>query len=257
MQSDAEKVDYTLHYKTWHTTTEAHKAYMSHFYKSAFYGDLDLLKKRMEKSESELRILDFGCGMGFFLNFLKNAGYQNLAGFELDSGQAEAGRQLGLKVDQNDSPSAWLKCCTDKFDAIFAIDVLEHVPPEELQSTLVAMRRLLTKGGVLIATVPNANASSAGRWRYIDWTHKVSFTEHSLAHVLRLSGFEVEGVFPSEIVRFYRTPQGFIRRWSERTILKIARLIRRLELIGEFGWDEGPAIPLTTSIKVRAWSSSK
>ncbi|NBW82018.1 class I SAM-dependent methyltransferase [bacterium] len=257
MKSDDEKVDYTLHYETWHTTTEAHRAYMSHFYKSVFFDDLDLVKKRLGKSESELRVLDFGCGMGLFLNFLRSIGYQNLAGFELDIGQAEAGRKIGLKVDQNDSPQAWLGACSERFDAIFAIDVLEHVPPEDLQSTLVAMRRLLTKGGVLIATVPNANSTSAGRWRYIDWTHRLSFTEHSLAHVLRLSGFDVEGVFPSEIVRFYKARQGFVRRWSERFILKIVRLVRRLEFIGEFGWDEGLEIPLTTNIKVRAWSPAK
>ncbi|MEN9827225.1 MAG: hypothetical protein RI953_2970, partial [Pseudomonadota bacterium] len=32
MKSDDEKIDYTLHYKTWHTNSEAHRAYMSEFY---------------------------------------------------------------------------------------------------------------------------------------------------------------------------------------------------------------------------------
>jgi cyclopropane fatty-acyl-phospholipid synthase-like methyltransferase len=230
---------------------------MSEFYRSVFSDDLDVVKKRTGKSESDLRVLDLGCGMGLFLNFLRSSGYRNVSGFELDAGQAEAGRSLGLNVDQSNSTLTWLDSCSDRFDAIFAIDVLEHVHPEELQSILVAMRRLLTKGGVLIATVPNANSTSAGRWRYIDWTHRLSFTEHSLAHILRLSGFEVEGIFPSEIVRLYKNRQGFIRRWSERVILKIVRAIRRLEFIGEFGWDEGLEIPLTTNIKVRAWSTSK
>lgn len=252
MTTNEDKVDYTLHYETWHTVSDAHKAYMSAFYNSVFEGDIREILSRLRKTTAETKVLDFGCGMGLFLNYLRASGFTHVSGFELDEGQAHCARSMGLSVAQNADPMAWLAQCDAKFDIIFAIDVLEHVPVDQLQKTLTLMRNLLTPQGFLVATVPNANSTLAGRWRYIDWTHRTSFTEHSLSHVFKLSGFDVERVVPSEIVRFYKNPQGFVRRFSEGLILKFVRLFRRLELIGEFGWDEGLEIPITTNIRIFA-----
>ncbi|MEY3901877.1 MAG: hypothetical protein RL189_1183 [Pseudomonadota bacterium] len=252
MHDSEHTMDYTLHYETWHTMSDEHKRYMSAFYQDSFAADLAAIGKDLAIKPENLKILDFGCGMGLFLNYLNQSGCRHIRGYEIDRGQAHAARKMGLHVEHNDDPLAWLKNCNETFEVIFAIDVLEHVPPEHLGQTLAAMRALLKPNGKLVATVPNANATMAGRWRYIDWTHRVSFTEHSLSHIVRLSGFSVESVVPSEIVRFYKKPQGMLRRVSEKMILRWVRFWRRLEVIGEFGWDEGLEIPLATNIKIIA-----
>jgi len=257
MQADGLTTDYTLHYATWHTHDERHQTEMNRFYSSVFSRDLEFVQRHLDKSASQLEVLDFGCGMGFFLNYLKSVGVSSVQGFELDAGQASAARKVGLNVDQTDNPLQWLKNCNKKFDLIFSLDVLEHISPDSVQEFLVAIRSCLTEDGIFIATVPNANSTCAGRWRYIDWTHRMSFTEHSLSHVMKLGGFQVESISPSEIFRHYTKTQSRLKRASERLILKVVRSWRRLELIGEFGWDEGTEIPITTNIKVRAFRHNR
>lgn len=253
MQTKDQNIDYTLHYATWHKNDDHHQVEMNRFYSGVFLSDLEMAQRRLQRPIEEISILDFGCGMGFFLNYLRNQGFKNVQGFELDAGQASAAHQTGLNVEQSNSPLSWLKQINKKFDLIFSLDVLEHISAESVQEFLVAIRNCLAEDGIFIATVPNANSTCAGRWRYIDWTHRTSFTEHSLAHVLKLGGFQVESIAPSEIFRHYTKPQSRLRQASERLILKVVRGWRRLELIGEFGWDEGMDIPITTNIKVLAF----
>lgn len=252
MQNIENQNNYTLHYKTWHSNTDEHKQDMSAFYEKIFGKDLLKISKSLKKKPQELRILDFGCGMGFFLNSLRDKGYESLKGYELDKAQAQTAREMGFDVEQSDDPLEWLKNCNSNYDVIFSIDVLEHIQVEYLQQTLEGMKNIISKNGALVATVPNANATMSARWRYIDWTHKVSFTEHSLSHIVRSSGFNVESIVPSEIIRFYKKPRRNIHRLTELLMLKFARGLRRIEVIGEFGWDEGIEIPLTTNIKIIA-----
>ncbi len=253
MQANGRTTDYTLHYATWHRHDDRHQAEMNRFYSSVFSKDLEHAQRWLKKPAAQIKALDFGCGMGFFLNYLQSVGFASVHGFELDAGQADAARAVGLSIDQSDNSLQWLKQCTKKFDLIFSLDVLEHISPDSVQEFLVAIRNCLTDDGIFIATVPNANSTCAGRWRYIDWTHRMSFTEHSLSHVMKLGGFHVESISPSEIFRYYTKPKSRMRQASEHLILKVVRSWRRLELIGEFGWDEGIDIPITTNIKVRAF----
>jgi hypothetical protein len=72
---------------------------------------------------------------------------------------------------------------------VLLLDVLEHVPVPQQIAFLRAIHGSLVKGGQLIVQVPNANSMLAARWRYNDFTHHSSFTEHSLYFVLKVSGF--------------------------------------------------------------------
>lgn len=245
--------DYTVHYAQWHDTSAAHRNYMSKFYRSAIEQDLKEAATRLGRPLGELKVLDFGCGMGLLLNFCRDLGLTNLCGFEIDENQAKIARELNLRIEDSKTPSSWLSQCTEKFDVILAIDVIEHIGEEHASETVMAMRNLLVDSGTLIVTVPNANSSVAARWRYIDLTHRTSFTEHSLRHLLLSSGFSAVTVKESEIVRFYGERRSLFERVSERLFCKLFRSFRRLELIGEFGWHEGATIPITVNIKAVSW----
>ena len=247
-----EDVSYTAHYETWHNRSQEHLRTMLQFYARTFDSDLRAIAAALGKPLVDLRLLDFGCGMGLFLHYCQTQGVRSLTGFELDEGQASYGRGLGLNVEQSPDPLAWLEAHKDEYDVIFSIDVLEHVPTDHLPRTLRCLRGLLGAQGRFVATVPNGNAALAGRWRYIDWTHRTSFSEHSLTHVLRMAGFQDPVVSESEVARFYRGEPGVLKKASEAAILKVVRFVRTLQYVGELGWDEGLAIPLTTNIKVIA-----
>ena len=137
MNADGLTTDYTLHYATWHKHDERHQAEMNRFYSSVFSNDLEFVRRHVEKSRDQIKVLDFGCCMGFFLNYLKSVGVSSIQGFELDVGQANAARTVGLNVDQTDNPLQWLKQCDKKFDLIFSLDVLENISPDSVQEFLV------------------------------------------------------------------------------------------------------------------------
>jgi hypothetical protein len=99
-----------------------------------------------------------------------------------------------------------------------------------------------------VLTVPNANASLGMRWRYNDWTHTASFTEHSLDFVLFNAGFRKINVSPAEFVRrpkWYFLPIGGARHWWAFCFF---RLFRRLEMMAELGPEQGRQVPLSLNL---------
>jgi 2-polyprenyl-3-methyl-5-hydroxy-6-metoxy-1,4-benzoquinol methylase len=130
--------------------------------------------------------------------------------------------------------------------------VLEHVPKCHQRSLLVAISKAMNPNGTLFLTVPNADSSIASRWRYIDWTHEMSFTEASLAHLVRTSGLKVLQTGGASI---YKVPTKKFRLfWNSFSLLcKLAsRTIRRIELIGELGPTEGLQICIDVNLSLQA-----
>jgi 2-polyprenyl-3-methyl-5-hydroxy-6-metoxy-1,4-benzoquinol methylase len=89
--------------------------------------------------QREHAVLDFGCGGGAFVKFLRNKGYTNVQGFD------EYSETFGDK-----------RVLDARYDMILTQDVLEHVAePWDLLHTLQGL--LAPSGRVAIGT-PNANA---------------------------------------------------------------------------------------------------
>jgi SAM-dependent methyltransferase len=140
--------------------------------------------------DKTLSILDIGCGYGFALRALRMSGYTNIMGVEVSEEQAERSRRAGFHVEVCPDTIEWLHKRDNLYSVIILFDVLEHVPVPEQIDFLRAIHRSLRANGRLILTVPNANSVLASRWRYIDYTHHSSFTEHSLFFVLKNAGFD-------------------------------------------------------------------
>ena len=81
------------------------------------------------------------------------------------------------------------QCPAESVDAIFALNILEHLTKDDLVAVLDHSRRVLKKGGQLIAMVPNATSSYGMMTRYWDITHLQAFTPSSVRQLMRLSGF--------------------------------------------------------------------
>ena len=97
------------------------------------------------------RMLDVGCGFGFGLDI--GARVFGWSGIGLDpSIAADRGRaELGLDIRPGTLDAAFAP--DERFDVIFASEVLEHVP--DPRDFLTAVRRRLTDRGVFLMTTPD------------------------------------------------------------------------------------------------------
>jgi SAM-dependent methyltransferase len=130
------------------------------FFEKVFHTNRIDTLLRLITSELEIgqdaRMLDVGCNTGPLLIPLRERGY-NVFGIDIspdDVRQAE--RYLQASAVPCDrllaADGTRLPLRDDAFDVILLVDILEHTDyPEQIVSEV---RRLLTPGGVVIATVP-------------------------------------------------------------------------------------------------------
>jgi len=164
----------------------------------------------------DARILEIGCGKGYFLKVLLDRGYSDLHGIDLSGTDVDWARTVfDLRSVCVAGAVPFLSGRAGGFDAIFAKDVLEHVPREDVGPFLEAARNALAPGGMAVFQVPNMDWAMSSHERYMDWTHESGFTRESLAQVMRMYFSEVEVVKVRYI--FPRTPRerlsaGLVRR---------------------------------------------
>jgi SAM-dependent methyltransferase len=146
---------------------------------------------RMEKQQG--RVLDVGCGAGYFVREAIKAGYA-AEGVEFSPEAAEFGRRhWNLPITVGDAQG--LGYPDDAFDAVTLWHVLEHLShPAEMLGTV---HRLLRDDGVLILAVPNFASLQArvfkARWYHLEVPrHLYHFDPASLRALLARKGFRVE-----------------------------------------------------------------
>lgn len=146
-------------------------------------GDM-ALKRRARRIIEELnpqdgdKILDVGCGDGFYLYLLSNLGPKlDLVGVDNDKGALRsAERNLEgkkIKLVQGDLTKK-LPFKTDSFDKVVMSEVVEHLS-DDIRG-LREVKRVLTKGGTLVLSVPNANYPFF--WDPINWILEDLFSTH-------------------------------------------------------------------------------
>ena len=145
--------------------------------------------KKFLPLNKDARILDVGCGMGQFLYFLKSQGYTNFFGIDISEQQVNF-------VKENISGSvvvadafAFLKE-NGSFQLIVVNDIIEHIPKEKVIEFLHLIFDSLEIGGLVFVKTDNMSNPFSLRSRYMDITHEVGFTEHSLLEVLNTTGFQ-------------------------------------------------------------------
>lgn len=138
------------------------------------------------------RLLDVGCGSGDFLVNMRQMNWR-VKGVEPDDRAAELGRSRdSLDILTGDLETAALP--EDFFDAVTMCHVVEHLP--DPWRTLDKARRLLKKGGWLVAVTPN-NRSFVHRltrenWRGLETPrHLQVFALGSLRALFAKAGLEI------------------------------------------------------------------
>jgi SAM-dependent methyltransferase len=132
------------------------------------------------------RLLDFGCGKGFFLLLLKKLGYKDLFGVETSISRARYAANL-TKIDVSSEYYNGGKIMGHQYDCITMLHVLEHIP-NPFEFLPVFINNTLNSGGKLFVEIPNID-STASRWAGKTWAH---FTPH----------FHVNHFTPESLISF-------------------------------------------------------
>jgi SAM-dependent methyltransferase len=176
--------------------------------------------------ERDTRILDLGCGYGEFLYFLQRNGYTNTSGVDLNDRQLEVGHTLGVWNLQLGDATAVLAESRGEFDFISAIDILEHIPKNQVLRLLEQVYSALRPGGRFVCQVPNLAAFYAPLF-YMDFSHETPFTAPSLKQALELAQFVNVRVFPTgPVVHGIKSAVRFIL-W--KGITRCLRFVQTIE----------------------------
>jgi 2-polyprenyl-3-methyl-5-hydroxy-6-metoxy-1,4-benzoquinol methylase len=174
-------------------------------------------------------ILDVGCGQGQLVHLLHRYGYRYAAGIDTSPEQVHLAHRLGR-------PSVCLgdlfeasRVSPGTYDAVTAVDVIEHFDRQDVQRVFQAFSDLLKPEGTFIFRTPNGSSPFAGRMLYGDLTHGVIYTQDSLEQVAHLTGFNQMQTFPA------RPSGSSLRRRFRRLTWRLLEPIIKAPLIIETG----------------------
>jgi 2-polyprenyl-3-methyl-5-hydroxy-6-metoxy-1,4-benzoquinol methylase len=151
-------------------------------------------KEEIERYVKSGKLLDIGCGRGFFLT--------NFVGSNVDYFGIEPRRRISeeaqKRVGENKIFCGTLKEANlpdSHFDIVTMINLIEHLPfPKE---TLNEVNRIMKNSGLLLIETPNVESMVpkilGKRWHaFLEYEHHYFFSKDTLTRMLKDTGFRVE-----------------------------------------------------------------
>lgn len=156
------------------------------------------LLNRFTKPKS---VLDYGCGTGSFLQYVKSKGVV-VCGVE----PSDKARNVALNALGDISVYPTLDRVNKTFDAITLWHVLEHIP--EPAPILRKLKQILDPNGCIFIAVPNITSWDSHhykeKWAALDTPrHLWHFNRHSLKLLLESSGFQLTSIEPMTMDSYY------------------------------------------------------
>lgn len=204
--------------------------------------DLDkrhfFVAKYFEKTIRNIRILDIGCANGDFLAGLRQLGFNDLSGVELNKEMAEIAKTRGINVFNGMFNSETFK--NQEFDFINLGDVIEHVPDPKI--LLRDLSNLLAPEGICFISTPNVDnffskaTFTLFRMFGVPWSsidppaHINLFTHKSLLLLLSDLSLEHISAWPYRVPLFYELGHTHLYRKfrEQKNLLNLAKWM--------FGW---------------------
>lgn len=193
----------------------AHSPHAAAAYFSSHSGDalIELVERRVPLAKGQ-RVLDWGCGPGFLLEKLCARGIE-AAGLEFSADSMCQAIERCSRLPSFSGVTAVDRIPTAipeaSFDVVFLVEVIEHLLPEQIDSTLEEINRLLKPGGVVVISTPhNENLAAANTvcpdcgLVFHPWQHVGSFTARALEQLAGSRGFS--GVFCAATTIGARSP---------------------------------------------------
>jgi 2-polyprenyl-3-methyl-5-hydroxy-6-metoxy-1,4-benzoquinol methylase len=188
--------------------------YYSNYGSNFYCSDLTIKRyneilDKMEPFRQTGRLLDIGCGIGFFLDEAKKRGWE-VYGTEYSERLIGLLREKGITIHEGQLNSENYQ--KGFFDVVTSFEVIEHInnPTSELKQ----IATLLRKGGLVYLTTPNFNSLLRRRlkiqYNVIKYPEHLSYyTPKSLSRLFQLNGFKKMKVETTGIsLTRLRTSQG-------------------------------------------------
>jgi 2-polyprenyl-3-methyl-5-hydroxy-6-metoxy-1,4-benzoquinol methylase len=111
-----------------------------------YFNDAEIIEKIINKKSHEIKILEFGCGWGFWANFMKSMNF-NIETLEISSPRKKHLNKINIKnydsINEIDT----------KYDLIFSNQAIEHIP--EPLTTLSNLKDKLKVNGIMYHKFPS------------------------------------------------------------------------------------------------------
>jgi SAM-dependent methyltransferase len=135
------------------------------------------------------KILDLGCGPGYFLDGMKSRGYTDLTGVTLSPGDIKICEDKGHIIKKYDLSFLPQKdgYYDESVDFIFLRHALEHSPYPIF--SLMEYNRILKQGGKLYIEVPAPDCERKHEWNL---NHYSIFGQAQLAALITRCGFDID-----------------------------------------------------------------
>lgn len=155
------------------------------------YIDYNLKKYFKSIGFKRIKVLEVGPGLGEFESYLNDKDVDTIDIVDNDKSILDyVSRKYGISKSYLTKNILFLDGQLDKYNFIFLMQVLEHLPSDKYAAILRILYKHLDKGGFLVVVVPNANNPLGLVERYGDLQHTGSFTEQSLKDLVNVSGIE-------------------------------------------------------------------
>lgn len=194
-------VDYENEYRHWQRTDRMLE------FEDLFRVAGELVPAAPAQPSAPLRWLDFGCGAGAFLKFLRARAALHgrpleLTGHDVGEYAERLKREDGFRIVDLDELSSEP---AERYDVISMVEVIEHLPEPSAPIALIA--RLLKPGGILLLTTGNLDCRVARRqgihYRYcMPEIHVSLFTPRSLTWLYRQHGLQPRQVQLHGAIKF-------------------------------------------------------
>jgi len=187
-----EKIFYERYWKDEHVKVNPFDYHPEEWTEENFQYHLDFFKPFIKG-----RVLDFGCGNGSF-TYMVSKYCDSIYGIDCSSIAIDKAKKAYPKIGfQILGGNNKLPYDDESFDAIFIIDVLEHIL--DIETLLEEVSRVLKPGGHLLITTSQLTRLklfiialiSLDKYFYPTSPHIRYFTRNSLASLLNRKGFEV------------------------------------------------------------------
>ncbi|WP_419817061.1 class I SAM-dependent methyltransferase [Glaciibacter flavus] len=133
-------------------------------------SDIDYFERemnRISRGRAARTVLEIGFGDGRFLEFMRALGCE-VTGVELLPELVHRAVSAGFRAYRADEPNA---LSGQQFDLVVALDVLEHIPPEQTVEFLASLKDRLADRGRVVLRFPNADSWLGSPFQNGDPTH--------------------------------------------------------------------------------------
>lgn len=153
---------------------------------------LSYLKEKIGKIRKNFKVLDYGCGCGYFIDLLKDKKIR-AKGIDLDANAVNFCKNRSLDVSNNDIDAEKNNC----FDLITMFDSIEHF--HNPLETLKIANSKLKKNGYLLAYTPNIRSLStdllgANHNALAVFDHICFFNKKSIKYLAKKTNFKVVSI---------------------------------------------------------------